>query len=68
MRIELNGDPMELPDGASLAEAVASLGIVDADRGIAAAVRGVVVPRAEWQEFELNPEDEVEVVRAVQGG
>ena len=68
MRIELNGDVVELPDGASLAEAVAALGAADEPRGVAAAVGGDVIPRAEWQAHALTAGDEVEVVRAVQGG
>jgi sulfur carrier protein len=68
VRIELNGELAELPDGASLAEAVARLGVSGEQRGVAAAVSGEVVPRGEWAEVELSPGDEVEVVRAVQGG
>jgi sulfur carrier protein len=69
MTIELNGARVELRDGASLAEAVAAAGIEPAaTRGVAAAVDGEVVPRAEWEATELATGAEVEVVRAVQGG
>jgi sulfur carrier protein len=68
MRIELNGNVVELPDEASLAEAVAALGAADEPRGVAAAVGGEVVPRGRWQDHTLRAGDEVEVVRAVQGG
>ena len=39
-----------------------------AQRGIAVAVNGQVVPRAAWAETPLRPGDRVEIVRARQGG
>jgi sulfur carrier protein len=68
VRIELNGDAVELREGAPLSEAVAAAGAKDAERGVAAAVGGEVVPRAEWEARSLREGDEVEVVQAVQGG
>jgi sulfur carrier protein len=42
---------------------------LDADqRGIAVAVNGSVVPRAEWSATTLRDGDSVEIVRARQGG
>ncbi len=37
-------------------------------RGIAVALNGSVVPRAEWPATRLNPIDSIEIVRARQGG
>jgi sulfur carrier protein len=68
MRIRLNGDPLELPDRATLAEAAARAGADPGTRGLAAAVDGEVVPRAEWERTELADGQTVEVVRAIQGG
>ena len=67
MRIELNGEPVELAAGASLAQAVDSLG-VDSARGVAVAVDGEVVPRSAWDATALSEGQQVEVLRAVQGG
>jgi sulfur carrier protein len=39
-----------------------------AQRGIAVALNGAVVPRAAWSDTELRPGDSVEIVRARQGG
>ena len=39
-----------------------------AQRGIAVALNGQVVPRAEWATTKLSPGDSVEIVRARQGG
>jgi sulfur carrier protein len=37
-------------------------------RGIAVAVNGTVVPRAAWPSTDLHAGDQVEIVRARQGG
>ncbi len=66
MRVRLNGEPRELPDGTRLAEAVAEL--TDLVGGVAAAVNGDVVPRGSWAATPLRDGDQVEVVTAVQGG
>ena len=68
MRVELNGEPVELPEDASLADAVAAAGADPERRGVAAAVDGEVVPKGEWPTRSLAEGEEVEVVRAVQGG
>jgi len=66
MKVIVNGNPAELPDGATAAEAVMLL--TDAVRGIAVAVNGAVVRRAAWDSTPLADGDQVEVLTAVQGG
>jgi len=68
MTIELNGEPTELDDGASVASAVELAGVEHERRGIAVAVDGEVVPRAEWDATRLRDGQAVEVVRAIGGG
>jgi sulfur carrier protein len=68
MIIELNGAPAELPNGASVAQAVAATGAEAQRRGVAVAVEGEVVPRGEWDSTSLREGQAVEVVRAIQGG
>jgi sulfur carrier protein len=68
MRIELNGNTVELRAGATLADAVAATGAAPEQRGIAVAVDGEVVPRSEWQATAIREGQEVEVLQAVQGG
>jgi sulfur carrier protein len=66
MRIQLNGAPHELADNATLAELItAATGSL---RGSAAAVDGTVVPRTQWAETRLHPDQAVELITAVQGG
>lgn len=68
MRIWLNGEERELAPGATLADAVVETGSAPDQRGIAAALEGEVVPRAQWRRTELGDGQHVEVVQAVQGG
>ena len=66
VQVRLNGEPRELPDGATVARAITEL--TSAPTGIAAAVNGDVVPRGAWTATLLRDGDQVEVVTAVQGG
>ncbi len=68
MRIELNGEPCELPAGATLADAVRESGAEREARGVAVALDGEVVPRAEWGSTPLADGRRVEVLAAIQGG
>ena len=66
VQVKLNGEPRELPDDATLTEAVTQ--VTDLASGVAAAVNGDVVPRSSWAATPLRDGDQVEVVTAVQGG
>ncbi len=68
MRIELNGEGVELGAGATLAEAAARAAPDPQARGLAVALDGEVVPRAEWGSTELRDGQAVEVVQAIGGG
>jgi sulfur carrier protein len=69
MRIELNGEPLELSAGACLADAVReSDAEPEGGRGVAVALDGEVVPRGEWESTPLRDGQSVEVLAAIQGG
>jgi len=68
MTIELNGATVEVADGAAISVAIERLGVDADERGVAVALDGEVVPRAEWAQTTLSEGQAVEVVRAVQGG
>jgi len=68
VRIELNGEPRELASGATLADAVRASGVGEGARGVAVALEGEVVPRAEWDSTPLAEGAGVEVLAAIQGG
>jgi sulfur carrier protein len=62
----VNGDGRDLADGATVADAVAA--VTGQARGVAVAVNGEVVPRADWPRTRLRAGDRVEVLTASQGG
>jgi sulfur carrier protein len=66
--VVLNGESTVLPEGATAADAVHATGLTENGRGVAVALDGQVVPRAEWKDTELPEGGQVEVLRAVQGG
>ena len=68
MRVSVNGEVRELPEGASVRDAALALGIEPAERGVAVAVDGAVVPRSEHESRRLSEGQRVEVVNAIQGG
>jgi thiazole synthase len=68
MRIELNGERVELPDGATVVAAIDASGAAADQRGVAVAVDGEVVPKSEWETTALSEGQEIEVLAAIQGG
>jgi len=68
MIVDVNGSATRLPERSTLVDAVAAAGAGGDDRGVAVAVDGEVVPRSQWVDRRLAQGEDVEVVRAVQGG
>jgi sulfur carrier protein len=66
MTVTVNGAGHDLGVGATVADAVAA--VTGQARGVAVAVNGEVVPRADWVRTELRAGDQVEVLTAAQGG
>ncbi len=66
MEVFINGEAAAVPEGATVASAIAGLALPD--RGIAVALDREVVPRGEWDRTTLGDGARLEVVRAVQGG
>jgi sulfur carrier protein len=67
MKIVLNGEPTEVPEGTKVTYVTKLMGLDDG-RGIAIAVDGEVLTRDDWDETSLTDGSRVEVLRAVQGG
>jgi sulfur carrier protein len=65
--IVLNGQPHGLDGPTTLRALLSSQGLAER-KGVAAAVNGEVVPRAEWEARLLAERDRVLVIRATQGG
>jgi sulfur carrier protein len=66
--IHLNGEPSDLPAGATVADVLGRLGLATEARGVAVAVDAEVVPRAEWPTRTIADGARVEVLTAMQGG
>jgi len=66
--IRLNGEETQLQAGEPLAAVLAQLGVSPRARGVAVAVDGEVVPRAQWDSLILHDDARVEVLAAMQGG
>jgi sulfur carrier protein len=66
MNLTINGESAAVADDVTL-EALL-LEFAGTTRGSAAAVDGEVVPRSEWTTFRLHAGQEVELIKAVQGG
>ena len=65
--IRVNGETEPLA-AATLDALLAAKAVDTAQRGIAVALNGSVVPRAAWRETALQAGDSIEIVRARQGG
>jgi sulfur carrier protein len=65
--IRVNGETEPLV-AATIETLLAEKAVDTAQRGIAVALNGTVVPRAAWRDTALKPGDSVEIVRARQGG
>jgi sulfur carrier protein len=68
MTIVLNGEESDLGAGETLVAVLERLGVPSDRRGVAVAVDGEVVPRAQWPSFVLCERARVEVLTAMQGG
>ena len=65
--IRINGQPEPLIV-ATLAALLEEKSVDTRQRGIAVAVNGAIVPRAAWPDTKLRAGDNIEIVRARQGG
>jgi sulfur carrier protein len=68
VNVTVNGEPRQLPAGATVASVVELLDVTPGARGVAVALDGEVVTRSDWPATELREGALVEVVAAIQGG
>jgi sulfur carrier protein len=66
--IVLNGERSDVRAGESIGAVLVRLGLDMDARGVAVAVDGEVVPRAQWHSFTVGEDARVEVLTAMQGG
>jgi sulfur carrier protein len=68
VKVVVNGAETEMPEGATVEAAVASLELPASGRGVAVAVDAEVVPRGRWGAHKLHEGARIEILRAIQGG
>jgi sulfur carrier protein len=68
MRLYLNGEELEVPEGITLSELIKSLNIRVREVGFAVAVNEEVVPKSKYESHKLSEGDRVEIVHLVGGG
>jgi sulfur carrier protein len=66
LAVRVNGERRTLRAGTRLGDLVTS--VAGAADGVAVAVNGEVLARVVWDEREVRDDDDIEIVRAVQGG
>ena len=68
MNIKVNGEVKEVSPKLTLHQLLLDLEINPSRPGIAVAINQEVVLRTQWEETEIQPESEIEIIRAAQGG
>jgi sulfur carrier protein len=68
MKASINGQVEALPEESTIADVVQRLGHAPEGRGLAVALNGDVVARADWRATYVAEGDRVEVLIATQGG
>ncbi|MCK0163374.1 sulfur carrier protein ThiS [Marinobacter sp. S6332] len=66
MQVQVNGEAMELPEGATVAALLEKMAL--AGKRLAVEVNEDIVARSQHAEFALSNDDRVEVVHAIGGG
>jgi len=66
MQIWVNGEAREIQEGRTLRDLVEELGLIP--QGVAVEVNREVVPRGSHDEYRIQEDDRIEVVRAIGGG
>lgn len=66
MKVLVNGDALELKDGATLMDLLETLELGQAK--VAIELNQNIVPRSQHAQQQLNPNDNIEIVHAIGGG
>lgn len=68
MDIRINGEPRTVQQGMTVQQLLLDMQIDPSQPGIAVALDLEVIPRKRWQELQIPPTSEIEIIHAVQGG
>ncbi|WP_273203192.1 sulfur carrier protein ThiS [Marinobacter subterrani] len=66
MQVDVNGESMELPAGATIATLIETMALTG--KRLAVEVNEDIVPRSQHPDFTLSDGDRVEIVHAIGGG
>jgi thiamine biosynthesis protein ThiS len=66
MKLQVNGDTLELPAPCNLDNLIRHLGL--AGRRLAVEINGEILPHSEYATRQLAEDDRVEIVQAIGGG
>jgi sulfur carrier protein len=68
LKLTVNGETLELAEGATVADLIEKAETPARHRGIAVAVDAEVVPRSAWDKTVLSEGQRIELLAAIQGG
>ncbi|MCE2395960.1 sulfur carrier protein ThiS [Candidatus Poribacteria bacterium] len=68
MNIKVNGETKDVSTGLTLHQLLLHLEIEPSRPGIAVAIDREVILRTQWEATEIQPDSEIEIIRAAQGG
>ena len=68
MKIRVNGEEQTVHPHLNVYELLTALGLDPSQAGIAVAVNREVIPKTTWQSTQVQENNDVEIIRAVQGG
>jgi sulfur carrier protein len=67
MEISLNQQPHEVTDNCSLQQLIQTV-LPQQQKGFAVAVNNTIIPKTNWENHLLHPNDKIIIIRATQGG
>ncbi|SMO34648.1 sulfur carrier protein ThiS [Fodinibius sediminis] len=67
MKLTINGEEVET-DTETLSTLLQKFDMSGSEKGIAVAVNDTVITRDQWNSYQLNSDDHIEIIRATQGG
>ena len=68
MKIHINGEEKRVDPNLNIYDLLIALELNPTQAGIAVAVNREVIPKTKWQTTVLRENNDVEIIRAVQGG
>lgn len=67
MEVHVNHQLQQTAEGTTLSQLLQQLGFGES-RGLAIAINDQVIPKGEWNDYSLRPDDHITLIRATQGG